>query len=204
MLLFLALSCLAAAALGSVAVYQRGAHNRLGAPDGTARLPPKGTPGEQPVARGPDIGLDALQHGDVVLDGNDDYVVIGTLAYREEHDAWTFHVLDAGATRRYLEVRAKDGVVRAALLDLVDDAPIHGRLGDGLTYRSRPLAVEARGDARTSITGENAGRTAGLLRYARYTGPGGALLVVEEEGAAKRAYFGHTLTTEAVTVYPHA
>src|SRR5687768_2186681 len=100
-LLFFALSCLAAAALGSVVVYQRGAQNRLLAPDGTARLPPKGTVTLPPR---PEATLETLQIGDAVLEGSDDYVVAGTLGYREEADAWQVHVLDAGAARRYLEV----------------------------------------------------------------------------------------------------
>jgi len=200
-LLFLALSCLAAAALGSVAVYQRGAQNRLASADGTARLPPKGTPGE---LRRLEVTVETLQLGDAVLDGNDDYVVIGTLAYREEQDAWTLQVLDAGASRRFLEVRNKSGVVQATLLGLVDDAPIHGHLGNGLTYRSKPLTMDARGDARTMANGDTDRRASGMLKYARYVGPGGALLVVEEEGAEKRAYYGHALPVDGITIYPHA
>ena len=182
-------------------MYQRGAQNRLGAPDGTARLPPKGTPGEP--KRG-EVTLESLQHGDAVLDGNDDYVVIGTLGYKEEQDAWLFYVLDAGAARRFLEVRSKSGVQQVALFDVVDDAPIHGQLGNGLTYRNKPLSVDARGDARTTATGDTDGRSPSLLKYARYTGPGGALLVVEEEGATKRAYYGHSMPPDGLTIYPHA
>lgn len=201
MLLFFALSCLAAAALGSVVVYQRGAQNRLSAPDGTARLPPKSAVTLPPR---PEATLETLQLGDAVLEGSDDYVVVGTLAYREEADAWAVHVLDAGATRRFLEVRGRRGVVGAALLDVVDDAPIHGQLGTGLTYRGRPLTLESRGDARIAVSGETGQRGAGLLKYARYTGPGGALLVVEEEGATKRALFGQTVPLSSLTIYPHA
>ncbi len=198
MLLFLALSCLAAAALGSVAIYQRGAHHRLAAADGTARLPPKSEP------QRPEVTVETLQHGDVVLEGTDDYVVIGTLAYREEQDAWSVHVLDAGAARRFLEVRKRGGVLRTALFDAVEDAPIHGHLGNGLTYRDKPLTVEARGDARVAVSGEAAERAPGLLKYSRYAGPGGALLVVEEEGAEKRAYFGAAVPVDGLTIYPHA
>lgn len=201
MLLFFALSCLAAAALGSVAVYQRGAQNRLLAPDGTARLPPKGIVSFPPR---PEPTLETLQLGDAILEGADDYVVVGTLAYREEADGWQVHVLDAGATRKYLEVRSKRGVLNAALLDIVDDAPIHGQLGTGLTYRGRPLALDARGDARVTVSGETDERGAGLLKYARYTGPGGALLVVEEEGTTKRALFGQSVPDSSLTIYPHA
>lgn len=204
MLLFFALSCLAAAALGSVVVYQRGAQNRLMSPDGTARLPPKGAAGGAPVPPRPEPTLETLQLGDVVLEGSDDYVVAGTMTYREEADAWSIHILDAGAARKFLEVRARRGVLAVALLDLVDDAPVHGQLGSGLTYRGRPLTLESRGDARIAVHGETDARSAGLLKYARYTGPGGALLLVEEEGATKRALFGQAVPTSSLTIYPHA
>ena len=213
MLLFFALSCLAAAALGSVVVYQKGAQNRLLAPDGTARLPPKGAP---PVAPRPEATLETLQLGDVVLEGADDYVVVGTVTYREESDGWSVHALDAGAAsglggglggagRRFLEVRARRGVAVVALLDLVDDAPIHGQLGTGLTYRGRPLTLEARGDARITPHGDTHAAGAALVRYARYAGPGGAVLLVEEEDAhTKRALFGQLLPSSSFTIYPHA
>lgn len=200
MLLFFALSCLAAAALGSVVVYQRGAQNRLMAPDGTARLPPKGVEGPPR----PESTLETLQLGDVVLDGNDDYVVIGTMGYREEQEGWSIHSLDAGASRRFLEVKSRRGVVTAALLDVVEDAPIHGQLGTGLTYRGKPLTLEARGDAHTQPLGETDGRAGGVLRYARYAGPGGALLLVEEEGTSKRALYGQAVPSSSLTIYPHA
>src|SRR5262245_6011353 len=97
-------------------------------PDGTARLPPKGATGG--TGAGANVGpprpeptLETLQLNDVILEGSDDYVVAGTLAYREEADAWNVHVLDAGATRKFLEVRAKRGVLSVSLLDIVDDAP---------------------------------------------------------------------------------
>ena len=200
MLLFFALSCFAAAALGSVVVYQRGAQTRLTAPDGTARLPPKSALALPPR---PEPTLETLQLGDVVLDGNDDYVVVGTMSYREEQDSWNIHLLDAGATRRFLEVKSRRGVVTAALLDEVDDAPIHGQLGTGLTYRGKPLTLEARGDARTQPMGESDGREGGMLRYARYAGPGGALLLVEEASMSKRALYGHAVPSSSLTIYPH-
>jgi hypothetical protein len=203
--LLFALSCLAAAALGSVAVYQRGAQQRLEAADGTARLPPR-VPAAGPPR--PDPTLETLQLGDVVLDGDDDYVVVGTMAYREEQEGWHVHVLDAGTTRRFLEVKNRRGVLTIALLDAVADAPIHGQLGSGLTYRDKPLTLEARGDARALPIGETDGRGAGLLRYARYAGPGGALLLVEqlveEKGANKRALYGATVPSSSLTIYPHA
>jgi hypothetical protein len=202
-LLFLALSCLAAAAAGSVVVYQRGATHRLNAPDGTARLPPK-DPDAIPTAPRPEPTVETLQHGDVILDGNDDYIVVGTLAYREEQDAWTLHVLDAGTTRRFLEVRRKGGVLSVALLDAVDDAPVHGQLASGLTYRGKSLILDGRGDARVTASGEVDDRDSGLMKYARYTGPGGALLVLEDEGPKRRAYSGNTLPASSLTIYPHA
>lgn len=198
MLLLIALTCLAAAAAGSVVVYQRSATLRLNTVDGTARLPPKGVPGERPRA---EPTLETLQFGDVVLDGTDDFVVTGTLQYREEQDQWSLHALDGGSARRFLEVRARGGVVQAAFLEPVDDAPLFGSLGQGLTYRGKALTLEARGDARASAQGEIA-REGGLVRYARFAGPGGALLVVEELGAQRRALFGHLAPASTLTIYP--
>jgi hypothetical protein len=204
-LLFLALSCLAAAAVGSVVVYQRGASSRLAGADGTARLPARteASVGEEP--RRPEPTLETLQHGDIVLDGNDDYVVVGTLTYREEQDSWTLHVLDAGARRRFLEVRRRRGVLEVALLDAVGDAPVHGQLVGGLTYRGKPLTLDSRGDARVQPGGDTDDRGhPALLRYARYSGPGGALLLVEEEGVTRRAYHGHEAPPSSLQIYPHA
>lgn len=198
MLLLIALGVLAAAAAGSVVVYQRGAVARLASVDGTARLPPKGVPGERPR---PEPTLETLQHGDVVLDGDDDFVVTGTLQYQEEQDAWSLHALDGGATKRFLEVRGQAGVVQAAFLDAADDAPLFGTLGQGLTYRGKPMTLEARGDARATAQGE-ARRSGGLVRYARYAGPGGALLIVEEAGHERRALFGHVAPTSTIAIYP--
>ena len=89
------------------------------------------------------------------------------------------------------------------MFESVADAPIHGHLGNGLTYRNKPLTVDARGDARTLVNGDGDGRAAALLKYARYAGPG-AVLLVEEEGTTKRAYYGSSLPSDALTIYPHA
>ncbi len=198
MLLLIALTCLAAAATGSVVAYQRSAALRLTTADGTARLPPKGVPGER---NRPEPTLETLQFGDVVLDGDDDFVVAGTLQYQEEQDQWSLHALDGGKVQRFLEVREKAGVVQAAFLEPVDDAPLFGALGQGLTYRGKPLTLEARGDARASAQGEIQ-REGGLVRYARYAGPGGALLVVEELVRERRAMFGHLTPTSTIAIYP--
>ncbi|MBI1944861.1 MAG: DUF4178 domain-containing protein [Deltaproteobacteria bacterium] len=198
MLLLIALGVLAAAAAGSVVVYQRGAAARLASVDGTARLPPKGVPGERPRA---EPTLETLQQGDVVLDGDEDFVVAGTLQYREEQDAWALHALDGGAVQRFLEVRSKAGVVQASFLEPVEDAPLFGSLGQGLTYRGKALTLEARGDARATALGE-VQRAGGLLRYARFTGPGGALLIVEDAGHERRALFGHLAPTSSLSIYP--
>jgi hypothetical protein len=196
-LLLIALTCLAAAAAGSVVAYQRSAAHRLGTVDGTARLPPKGVPGERSRV---EPTLETLQPGDVVLDGDDDFVVAGTLQYREEQDEWRLHALDGGAAQRFLEVRARGGVVQAAFLEPVDDAPLFGSLGQGLTYRGKALTLEARGDARATAQGDMT-REGGLVRYARYAGPGGALLVVEELGAKRRALFGQQAPASTISIY---
>lgn len=173
-----------------------------------------GTHGASPHTRGTgstdraprgEATLETLEHGDVVVDGGEDYVVVGTFSYREEQDTWSLHVLDAGTKTRLLEIKARTGPTQALLFDVVEDAPVHGQLGDGLTFRGRPFTLEARGDAWVTPSGDTGTRTARtLLRYTRYRGPGGAALVVETEGTTRRAFHGEALPTATLQIYPHA
>lgn len=197
MLFLLALSCLAAATVGSVVVYQRGSARRLREGDGRGALPaPKVDPrGSQEAT------LDALRVGDVILDGDDDFVVQGAVRYKEERDAWDLFFLDGGAEQRLLEVRKKGGALVTTFFEIVEDAPIFGALGSGLTYRSKPFSLEARGDARTHVEGDAGTRAGAILRYARYAGPGGETLLVEEEGAQKRALYGHQVPPSSLSIY---
>jgi Domain of unknown function (DUF4178) len=198
-LFLLALSCLAVATAGSVYAYQRGAARRLPA-GARAALPGDATAKEPPAPERGEATLETLALGDIVQDGDIDFQACGVLRYREERETWALWRLDAGAEQRWLEVRRRGGQTHAAFFELVDDAPLFGQLGAGLTYRSKPFAVAARGDARTSAEGDVGERRGALLKYARYTGPGGEALVVEEEGGVKRAWFGRSVPPSSLTL----
>lgn len=198
MLFLLALSCLAAATVGSVVVYQKGTTKRLREGDGRGALPQLKAPDPR---EGHEATLDALRPGDVVLDGDDDFVVQGAVRYREERDTWSLFFLDGGNEERLLEVRKRGGALVTTFFSVVEDAPIFGQLGTGLTYRGKPFSLDARGDARTQVEGEAGDRAGALLKYARYAGPGGETLVVEEEGVAKRALFGHQVPPDSLSIY---
>ena len=197
-LFFFALSCLAAATFSSVVLYQKGERRRQelgGIADPRLLLPfdsetAKPTaPASSPPARVGEPTLETLQRGDVVEDGVDDYVVIGTVSYREERDTWALHVLDGGTSQRFLEIRRRGGSLDVAFVQRAEGLPT-GQLFAGLTFQGQSFQLEVRGDARTTVDGDTAGLGTGVIAWARYGGPGGALLLVEDEGAARRAFVG--------------
>lgn len=210
MLFFLALSALAAATFGSVVLYQRGEKNRLGGvADPRLLLPERKKPSDaksKPAPKKPseDPTLSTLAAGDIVVDGDDDWLVTGTVGYREEKDTWQLHALEGGNKRRFLEVRSRDGGVDVAFVDPVSGLP-SGTLLQGLTFQGQTFQLELRGDARTAVSGDvgDAGAVVsrgGVLAYARYGGGGGALLLVEDEGPLRRAFLGSRVPASSLTL----
>lgn len=206
MLFFLALSCLAAATFGSVVLYQRGERRRLeagGVADPRLLLPERRTeppkPASTPPARTGEPTLESLQQGDIVDDGENDWVVAGTARYREERETWALHALDGGARQRFLEVRRRQGSLEVAFVDRASGLP-SGQLLQGLTFAGHSFQLDVRGDARVVVDGEVEGVGAGTIAYARYGGAGGALLLVEDEGAARRAYVGSRVPASSLSL----
>lgn len=204
MLFFLALSCLAAATFGSVVVYQRGERRRLEAGGADPRLLPartndsvKPTPVSPTASAEP--GLETLQTGDIVDDGEGDWVVTGSVRFREERETWALHALDGGARQRFLEVRRRAGALEVAFVDVASGLP-NGQLLQGLTFAGHSFQLDLRGDARVSIDGDVDGRGNGTIAYARYSGPGGALLLVEDEGAVRRAFLGSRIPASSLSL----
>jgi hypothetical protein len=200
-LFFFALSCLAAATFGSVVVYQRGERRRLEAASGGQATALLVTGRSAPAApsRTVEPTLETLQTGDIVDDGEGDWVVSGSLRYREEKETWSLHALDGGARRRWLEVRRRHGQLEVAFVDVADGLPA-GQLLQGLTFAGQSFTLDLRGDARIVVDGEVPGRSSGACVYARYGGAGGALLLVEDEGPTRRAFFGSRVPPSSVSL----
>jgi hypothetical protein len=225
-LFFVALSCLAAATFGSVVLYQRGERRRLEA--GERPLPRLLGPGADaegdpasarsssskaaskasskkhastpPAAVDDEPTLQTLAPGDIVEDGADDWLVAGTVTYREEGDVWALHALEGGTKQRFLEVRTRRGDVEVAFVDAVDGLP-RGQLLSGLSFRGHSFQLEGRGDARTTARGDVVGLSSGgTLEWTRYGAVGGALLLVEDEGAARRAFLGQRVPASSLSV----
>jgi hypothetical protein len=195
MLLFLALAALGVVTLGSVLAYQRGAQARLLAAQGFGALPPhEEAPAEERT-------LETLRVGDVIVQGAEDWLIVGTCTYREEQDEWWLHIVDNGRERRWFEVRRRDGWV-AAFFEEATDVPPRGTLYDGLTHKGLPFRLVRRGDARVTVDGEVGERRAGLLRYATYEGPGGGYLNVEEENGKRTSLSGERVVGEGLLLMP--
>jgi len=208
-LFFFALSCLAAATFGSVVLYQKGERRRLEAGGGAeprlllgARS--AGTPPKKPAhADSGDPTLETLQRGDIVDDGESDWVVQGTLRYREERDSWALHGLLGGDRQRFLEVRRRGGALEVALVEAAHGLP-GGQLLQGLTHAGHTFQLEVRGDARVAVDGEvvvgDRSLQPGVIAYARYSGAGGAVLLVEDEGASRRAWLGERVPASSLSL----
>jgi hypothetical protein len=204
-LFFMALSCLAAATFGSVVLYQRGERRRLeagGGVDPRLLLPERRTEPptavSTPPARSGEPTLDHLQQGDIVDDGENDWVVTGSARYREERETWWLHALDGGARQRFLEVRRRGDELEVAFVDRAVGLP-SGQLLQGLTFSGQAFQLDVRGDARVVVDGVVDGMASGTVAYARYGGPGGALLLVEDEGAARRAFAGSRVPVSSLS-----
>jgi len=204
MILTLTLIALGAVTVGSVVVYQRGARRRLlegGGMANMAALPPARP---APVQDGPaeDVTLETLGPGDVVVEGDSDWLVVGTLYYKEERDRWQLHRMQGEGRYRWFEVRRRDGLV-ATWFEPATDIPSFGQLYDGLTHRGLPFRLARRGDAHVAAEGDVGERAAGLVRYSTYDGPGGMYLNVEEEaGAERRALTGDRVETSGLMLMP--
>jgi hypothetical protein len=196
MILFFTLAVLSAVTVGSVVAYQRGAMRRL--TGGEAR---KALPAHEPQAA-VERTLDTLRPGDVIVEGDDDWLIVGTLTYREERDVWWLHRAQGGDGHRLFEVRQRQELTAAWLLPAAD-VPAHGQLYDGLTHRGLPFRLSRRGDARVSSDGDVGSFAEGLLRYATYEGPGGLFLNIEErEGVARSALSGERVVAEGLMLMP--
>lgn len=199
MLLLLTFAAVSAAALGSVVLYQREAQRRLsGAPEGAARSLPAPRPPTGPAI---DRELHTLQLGDVVLEGDEDWLLVGTVHYREEEERWFLHRMEGGRRQRWLYVRAMPAW-QALWLEDADDAASFGRLADALTFRARTLELWRRGDAGLRVEGEVMDRSAGQVHYSVYCGHGGEVLVIEQIAEHRRAMAGTRILEGSLTLMP--
>ncbi len=192
------MGCLAAATLSSVVVYRRGVAHRLRDGDGRGALPPAVVPRATAKA---DPTLDALQPGDVILDGDADFIIEGVIHYREERDTWDVYLLNGGDTKRMLEIKKHAGSLAATFLSEAHDVPMFGALGNGLTYNGAPYTLQQRGDAQTTTVGDVGVINGGVVNYVRYAGAGGTSLVLEQRAGQKRAFFGQQVPPSTLSVY---
>lgn len=188
----LTMTLLGAATLGSVVAYQRAERARV-----LATSAPKGLlPGATPVEKTPAT----LGPGDVVLDGNEDWLVNASVTYVEENERWWRHHLEDGHKQSHLEVHKRDGFA-VAFVTLVDDVPLHGQLMDGLTFRGQAFRLERRGTAQRTARGLPT-ELPPIVQYAHYASRSDHVLVVEEDRAGRRAYFGQRVPLGTLSLMP--
>ena len=204
-ILLVALGVLGVVTVGSVVAYQRGAKQRLLKVGKLAREPLDKAAlgikdGVQKQLMAPtveetlkDRTLETLRVGDVILEGERDWLITGTLAYVEEEDRWWLHHIEDAGQTRWLEVRARSSNYRSAFFEPATDIPDFGQLYDGLTHKGLPFRLTRRGDARVTADGEVQGRQSGVVKYTLYEGPGGGLLSIEQWGTERISLSGESV-----------
>lgn len=202
MVMMLVLGVLSVVTVASAVAYQRGSRKALsgGSPRQLAAHTSRRATKQKDVAL-EDRRLDTLQVGDVLLDGPEDWLVVGCVRYQEEDEYWFLYRVDNGSEQKWLEARQRKDW-QAAWLEMVHDLPNFGQLADGFTFRHRVLQLWRRGDARIEVTGEVDGRASETIRYATYVGRGDELLCVESGREQQRALFGRRIVAEGLMLMP--
>ncbi len=192
--MLLALSLLGAATVASVVAYQRTAQRLPPAQERQARLllepEPEGPAEEKTLA--------TLSVGDVIVDGDEDWLITGTLHCKEEQDLWRRHRVYSGNEEAWFDVY-KDGTWQAAFMRTADDLPAFGSLMSGLTYRGMPFRLKRRGDCRVRREGD-AAALAEVVQYTWYEGPGGHRLYVEESAGTRQAFTGARVLEDGLSL----
>lgn len=194
MLLLFSLAALGVLTGASVAVYQRGAQRRLLEAQGVRQLR-----GERDAAQ--DREPETLRIGDVILEGDESWLIVGTCTYQEDGRCWRLHRLDNGAESAWFLVLRSEELLLAFLRD-ASDVPLFGVLGDGLTHDGQPYRLWRRGDARVEATGQRENSLLGLVRYTFYRGPAGRLLLVDESDGRRRALAGTPVLEAGLMLMP--
>ena len=189
-------------AQGLMTLQQRNTFARLKGREPSPQLPPHQ---EAPVQ---ERTFETLMPGDVVLEGNDDWLIVASCTYREEADTWWLHALEDGERKRFLEVRHLDGL-QVSFLQPAPDVPTFGELFSGLTYHKQSYRLKRRGDARTTLSGQVEGSALaplhqGHIKYTVYVGPGDLVLNVEEHDETRLAFAGERVLTSTLSLMPGA
>ena len=201
MLFLIAILILGGATVGSVLAYQRGAHKRLAAYGDLKRLAPKPEPEPEPEPT-VERSIETLSPSDVVVHDDRDWLIVGSLNYREEDDTWHLHHLEDAGESCWLEVRKRQGNWQAAMLKSASGIPTFGRLGDGLTYQGMPYRLLRRGVARVVAVGDTRGRKSETVEYTTYDGAGVGYLVVEQTSSGRVANSGEYIREESLDLLP--
>jgi hypothetical protein len=142
-----------------------------------------------------------LRVGDVILDGDESWLIVGTCNYREDDRNWRLHRVDNGSERAWFLVMRQDDL-RLAFLRDASDVPLFGSLGDGLTHEGQAYRMWRRGDAQVVATGDSDDSLLGIVRYTIYRGPSGRLLLVTEGEGRRHAHAGTPVLETGLMLMP--
>ena len=152
----------------------------------------------------PQFGPRQLGPGAIVSYGGVDYVVRGSVTYREGPFVWWEHLLEGGDQPFWLSVEDDDGrlelAVWVARKDLVTLQPGGDHVVDGVTFRE-----SERGHAGYTTEGTTGLPAGGEMDFIDYAGPGETALLSFERWAPDMPWevsTGKPVLTGELTVYP--
>lgn len=152
----------------------------------------------------PQFGPRQLGPGAIVGYGGVDYVVRGSVTYREGPFVWWEHLLEGGDQPLWLSVEDDDGRLELAMWvarkDLVSLQPGGDHLVDGVTFRE-----SERGRAGYTTEGTTGLPAGGEMDFVDYTNADASALLSFERWAPDMPWeisTGKSVLTGELTVYP--
>jgi len=152
----------------------------------------------------PQFGPRSLGPGAIVSYGGVDYVVRGSVTYREGPFVWWEHLLEGGDQPLWFSVEDDDGrlelAMRAKRADLVQLQPGGQHVVDGVTFQE-----SERGHAGYTTEGTTGLPTGGEMDYVDYANADESALLSFERWAPDMPWeisTGKSVLTGELTVYP--
>jgi hypothetical protein len=140
-----------------------------------------------------------LQLGDIVQYQNTDWVVEDQLTYRDADWKWTEYLLQDGDRLAFLSVD-DDDTLEVSLTETVKDCPVSNPPTEQVIYRQQIYQQAESGTA--TLTRQRKPGIRETCQYYDYTGPGNAILSIEQWASETEVSVGESIRAYQLTFLP--
>jgi len=141
-----------------------------------------------------------LQLGDVVQYDNVDWIIEDKLTYNDGGWEWVDYLLQDGDRIGFLSVE-DDDTLEVSFTETVKDCPIENLPADQITYGQLEYKKEESGTAQLKRA-RKPNSPAETCKYYDYSGPGEAVLSIEDWGGQMEVSVGQTIRPYQLTFLP--